>query len=52
MRYCRVGSRRRDDVARFIDRYHELWDARFSALDRVLEQMKERDTHDANNTRG
>src|SRR5262245_66429296 len=37
VRNCRIGTRRLEEVAAWIDRYHELWDARFSALDDVVE---------------
>src|SRR3954465_2135659 len=35
VRTCRVGTRRLEEVAAWIERYHELWDARFSVLDDV-----------------
>jgi DNA-binding transcriptional ArsR family regulator len=40
VRYCRVSARRLDEVTKWIDAYHQLWDARFSELDQVLEEMK------------
>src|SRR6188508_2244723 len=38
VRTCRVGARRLEDVAAWIDRYHQLWDARFGELDQVIEE--------------
>src|SRR3954464_13371577 len=40
VRTCRIGTRRLEQVAAWIERYHELWDARFSALDEVVEELK------------
>lgn len=40
VRTCRIGAHRLEDVAAWIDRYRRLWDARFDALDRVLEGMQ------------
>ena len=40
VRNCRIGTRRLEEVATWIDRYHQLWDARFSALDEVVEELK------------
>ena len=46
VRYCRVGARRLDEVAAWIDTYHRLWDARFRELDDVLEQLKQKEQQD------
>jgi DNA-binding transcriptional ArsR family regulator len=46
VRTCRVGTRRLDDVEEWITRYHELWDARFGELDRVIEELKEKEASD------
>ena len=40
VRYCRLGSRRLDDAATWIDEYQRLWDARFRELDTVIDEMK------------
>jgi len=40
VRTCRLGARRLDDEALWIERYRQLWDARFDALDRVVEDLK------------
>lgn len=46
VRMCRIGARRLEDVGGWIERYQQLWDARFGALDDIVEQLhrKER-TH-------
>ena len=46
VRTCRIGAHRLDEVAQWIDRYHQLWDARFGELDQVLEELKEKEKSD------
>jgi DNA-binding transcriptional ArsR family regulator len=46
VRSCRIGARRLEEVASWIDRYHRLWDARFDALDQVLDEMKRKEKRD------
>jgi DNA-binding transcriptional ArsR family regulator len=46
VRYCRVGTRRLDEVAAWINSYHQLWDARFSQLDEVVEALKQQEQQD------
>lgn len=43
VRYCRVGTRRLDEVATWINTYHRLWDARFAELDQVIEELKQKE---------
>ena len=40
VRTCRLGLRRLDNEAAWIERYRQLWDARFDELDRVVEELK------------
>ena len=49
VRHCRIGSGRLEDVAGWIDRYQQLWDARFSALDDVVEELKLREKTSGHN---
>ena len=46
-RTCRLGPRRLTDAADWITRYHAMWDARFAALDAVLDDLKRRERPDA-----
>src|SRR6476619_6809250 len=46
VRTCRLGARRLEDVEAWIDRYHQLWDARFGELDQVLEELKQKEKSD------
>src|SRR5262245_28712029 len=49
VRSCRIGTRRLEEVEAWIERYHELWDARFSALDDVVEESKRKERVDGRN---
>jgi DNA-binding transcriptional ArsR family regulator len=46
VRTCRIGARRLDDVAAWIEGYQQLWDARFCELDEVLEELKRKEKVD------
>src|SRR3954453_23231822 len=49
VRNCRVGERRLDEVTAWIDTYHQLWDARFRELDKVVEELKRKEKHHGSN---
>lgn len=40
VRTCRLGRSRLEEEAAWIERYRQLWDARFNALDKLVEEMK------------
>src|SRR5689334_3780871 len=40
VRNCKLGVRGLQEVAGWIERCHQLWDARFCALDGIVEEMK------------
>ena len=40
VRTCRLGRRQLEQEAAWIQKYHQLWAARFDALDRIVEEMK------------
>jgi DNA-binding transcriptional ArsR family regulator len=44
VRYCRLGARRLDDVATWIEDYQRLWEARFRGLDTVIEEIQRKGT--------
>jgi DNA-binding transcriptional ArsR family regulator len=46
VRTCRLGPRRLEDVASWLDKYRQLWDARFDELDNVIEELKEKEKTD------
>ena len=43
VRTCRLGPRRLVDETAWIERYRRLWDARFDALEKVVDQMKRKE---------
>lgn len=46
VRHCRIGTRRLEEVAAWIERYQQLWEARFNALDEVVEDLKHKEKID------
>ena len=46
VRTCRLGSCRLEEEAAWIERYHQLWAARFDALDEVIEGLKRKERLD------
>ena len=43
VRTCKLGLRRLDQEAMWIERHRQLWDARFDELDRVVEELKRKE---------
>ena len=43
VRTCRLGLRRLEEEAAWIDGHRQLWDARFEALDKVVEELKRKE---------
>ncbi|WP_245639392.1 ArsR/SmtB family transcription factor [Rubellimicrobium mesophilum] len=50
VRTCRLGARRLEDEAAWIERYRQLWDARFDELDKVVEELKQKERNDGRKT--
>jgi DNA-binding transcriptional ArsR family regulator len=46
VRTCRLGLRRLEEEAAWIESYRQVWAARFEALDAVVEQLKHREKID------
>ena len=46
VRTCRLGRRGLSEVVSWIERYHQLWDARFDELDNVVEELKRKESID------
>jgi DNA-binding transcriptional ArsR family regulator len=40
VRTCKLGLRRLEEEAAWIEKYRQLWDARFDELDKVVEELK------------
>jgi DNA-binding transcriptional ArsR family regulator len=51
VRTCRLGLRRLDAEAAWIARHQQLWDARFDELDKVVEELKRKETVDGRKKR-
>ena len=51
VRTCRLGLRRLEEEARWIAQYRQLWDARFDALEHVVQTLKRKETDDDRSTR-
>ncbi len=46
VRTCRLGIRRLEEEAAWIEGHRQLWAARFDALDRVVETLKQKEKVD------
>ena len=51
VRTCKLGRRRLEQEAAWIEGYRQLWAARFDELDKVVEQMKRKERADGRKTR-
>jgi DNA-binding transcriptional ArsR family regulator len=51
VRTCRLGPRRLEEEVEWMDRYRELWDARFDELDLVVEELQREEKIDGRNER-
>lgn len=51
VRTCRLGPRRLEEEAAWIERYRELWAARFDDLDVVVEELKQKEKVDGRKKR-
>jgi DNA-binding transcriptional ArsR family regulator len=51
VRNCKLGLRGLEEEAAWIERHRRLWDARFNALDKVVEELKRRDKIDGRKKR-
>jgi DNA-binding transcriptional ArsR family regulator len=51
VRTCRLGQCRLEEEAAWIERYHQLWAARFDELDKVVEDLKRKEKVDGRKKR-
>src|SRR6476660_6583361 len=51
VRACRLGPRRLEAETAWIERYRQLWDARFDELDKVVEELKQKEMVDGRKKR-
>jgi DNA-binding transcriptional ArsR family regulator len=51
VRTCQLGLRRLEEEAAWLERYRQLWDARFDELDKVVEALKRKEKVDGRKKR-
>ena len=51
VRTCKLGLRRLEEEAAWIERHRQLWDARFDELDKIVEELKRREKADGRRKR-
>src|SRR2546430_15703927 len=51
VRTCKLGLRRLDEEAAWIERYRQRWDARFDELDEVVEELTRKEKVDGRKKR-
>ena len=51
VRTCKLGLRRLAEEAAWIERHRQLWDARFEALDKVVEELNRKERVDGRRKR-
>ena len=43
VRTCKLGPRRLEEETAWLERYRQLWDARFGELDKIVEELKRKE---------
>ena len=43
VRTCKLGTRRLEEEAAWLERHRQLWDERFNELDKVVEELKRKE---------
>ncbi len=51
VRTCRLGSRRLQEESAWLEKYRQLWEARFDELDTIVEEMKRKEKIDGRKRR-
>ena len=51
VRTCKLGPRRLEEETAWLERYRQLWDARFDELDKVVEELKRKEKIDGRKRR-
>ena len=49
VRTCKVGPHRLEEATAWLEKYRQLWAARFDELDGVIEDLKQREKFDGRN---
>ena len=51
VRTCKLGPRRLENETAWMERYRQLWDARFDELDKVVEELQRKEKVDGRKKR-
>ena len=51
VRTCKLGPRRLEEETAWIERHHQLWASRFDELDKVVEELKQKEKIDGRKKR-
>jgi DNA-binding transcriptional ArsR family regulator len=51
VRICKLGPRRLEEETAWIERYRQLWASRFDELDKVVEELKQKEMVDGRKKR-
>src|SRR6201991_4924934 len=51
VRTCKLGQRRLEEEAAWLERYRQLWASRFDELDKVIEEQKQKEMVDGRKKR-
>jgi DNA-binding transcriptional ArsR family regulator len=51
VRTCKIGPRRLEDETAWIERYRRSWDARFNELEKVVEELTQKEKGDERKNR-
>ncbi|HZH04346.1 MAG TPA: ArsR family transcriptional regulator, partial [Myxococcaceae bacterium] len=51
VRTCRLGRRRLEEETTWIEEYRQLWASRFDELDKVVEELKQKEKANGRNKR-
>ena len=51
VRTCKLGPRQLEEETAWLERYRQLWDARFAELDKVVEELKQKEKINGRKTR-
>jgi len=51
VRTCKLGTRRFEEATAWLESYRQLWDSRFTALDKVVEELERKEKTDGRKQR-
>jgi DNA-binding transcriptional ArsR family regulator len=52
VRTCKLGAHRLEEETAWLERHRQLWDARFDELDKVVQELKQKEKIHGRNKRG